>query len=118
MVSGWTTWKLFPLAERGEHIQAPIGPGVYEVRQVSTGDLIAFGHSANVAHALSRLAPATPLPFWKRAFLDHATQAPRRDLEYRTCATATKAQARMVAERLLGRRQVYWRRALLSGKAA
>ena len=118
MVSGWTTWKLFPLAEYGEHIQAPVGPGVYEVRQVSTGDLIAFGHSAQVAHTLSSLAPSGGLPFWKRPFAGRASRMPRRDLEYRTCATATKAQARMVAERLLGRRQVYWRRALLSGTPA
>jgi hypothetical protein len=117
MVSGWTTWKLFPLAERGEHLQAPIGPGVYEVRQVSTGGLIAFGHSGQVAHALSRLAPSGPVPFWKRAFAGTAARTPRRDLEYRTCATATKEKARMVAEQLIGRRQVYWRRGL-SGSPA
>ncbi len=110
MVSGWTSWKLYPLAEHGEHLQAPIGPGVYEVREVSSGDLIAFGHAGNVAHALTRLAPGGSGPFWKRAFWGR--RSARRDLEYRTCATATKAQARMMAERLLGQRQLFWRRAL------
>ncbi len=117
MVSGWTTWKLYPLAEHGEHIQAPIGPGVYEVRQVSNGNLVAFGPAANVAEALSRVAPHDRRPFWK-LFTGSTPRAPRRDLEYRTCATATKAQARMVAQQLLGRRQAYWRRGLLTGSPA
>src|SRR5436189_6166965 len=38
MVNGWTTWKRFPLIERGEPIEAPIGHGVYEVRRISSGD--------------------------------------------------------------------------------
>lgn len=55
MIGNWTTWKQFPSAERGEHIEAPIGPGVYEVRDMATGDLMAFDAAANVAHALSAL---------------------------------------------------------------
>lgn len=118
MVSGWTTWKLFPLAEHGEHIQAPIGPGLYEVRAFSSGDLIAFGHTANVAQALAGLAPRTRnAPAWKRMLGLAPRQPARRDLEYRTCATRTKAQARLIAEQMLGRRQAYWRRALVSGHA-
>ena len=43
MIGRWMDWKRLPKAERGEHIEAPIGPGVYEVREAATGALFAFG---------------------------------------------------------------------------
>ncbi len=115
MVNGWTNWSFYPVAERDDAIKAPVGPGVYEVRRVSNGHLVAFGHTGNVAQALSRVAP-TSQPIW--ATLIGRAVTPRRDLEYRTCTAASKAQARMMAERLIGRRQVYWRRSLLTGGSA
>ena len=69
MVQTWSTWKRFPDAQSGEHVEAPIGPGVYEVRHTMTGRVVAFGHSGNVANALAdlqaqrrcrRLRPALP----------------------------------------------------------
>ncbi len=36
-------------------LEAPIGPGVYEVRHTMTGALIAFGHAGNVANAIAEL---------------------------------------------------------------
>ena len=55
MAQTWSSWKRFPDAEIGDHIEAPIGPGVYEVRHTMTGRVIAFGHAGNVANALSEL---------------------------------------------------------------
>jgi hypothetical protein len=55
MVQTWSNWKRFPDAQSGEHVEAPIGPGVYEVRHTMTGRVVAFGHSANVANALADL---------------------------------------------------------------
>ena len=55
MVQTWSSWKRFPDAQIGDHIEAPIGPGVYEVRHMLTGRLIAFGHAGNVANALTDL---------------------------------------------------------------
>ncbi|MFZ0104116.1 MAG: hypothetical protein WAL49_17700, partial [Pseudolabrys sp.] len=55
MVQTWSTWKRFPDAQSGEHVEAPIGPGVYEVRHTMTGRVVAFGHSGNVANALADL---------------------------------------------------------------
>src|SRR5256885_191014 len=43
MVSCWAAWKPFPISENGGHVDAPIGPGVYEVRHMGTGALGAFG---------------------------------------------------------------------------
>ena len=34
MVQSWSSWKRFPDVESGDNVEAPIGPGVYEVRQV------------------------------------------------------------------------------------
>ncbi len=53
MVQTWSGWKRFPDATNGGSVEAPIGPGVYEVRHTMTGRVIAFGASGNVAQALS-----------------------------------------------------------------
>ena len=57
MVSSWGLWRPFPHHESGGHIEAPIGPGVYEVRHADTGELIAFGSATSVAQALSKVVP-------------------------------------------------------------
>lgn len=108
MIGNWSSWKRFPNAARGEHVEAPIGPGVYEVRKVSTGDLAAFDASANVAHALSALTSGST-SFFARLF-GRARKFAGHDLEYRTCAAASVSDARIMAQALLGRRQVYLRR--------
>ena len=55
MVQTWSGWKRFPDAQIGDHVEAPIGPGVYEVRHTMTGRVIAFGHAGNVANAITEL---------------------------------------------------------------
>jgi hypothetical protein len=40
------------------------------------------------------------------------------DLEYRTCAAASRAEAKTAAHRLLGLRQTAWRRRMDAGWAA
>jgi hypothetical protein len=109
MISTWTEWKRYPRATRGEHLEAPIGPGIYEVRYTSSGALFGFGAVDNLALALA-LLPVAPrsLTSWfsRREIIDLP------DLEYRTCATSTKADAKIAAERMIGRRDTY-----LSGAA-
>ena len=51
----WSSWKRFPDAQSGGTVEAPIGPGVYEVRHTMTGRVVAFGHAKNVASALTEL---------------------------------------------------------------
>jgi hypothetical protein len=109
MIGNWTSWKNFPKAERGEHVEAPIGPGIYEVRNMSTGDLAAFDAAANVAHALSALLRKQPSA-WAKLFGGARDTWQGNDLEYRTCAASSVSEAKMMAKALLGRRQVYWRR--------
>jgi len=106
MITTWSEWKRYPRAGRGENIEAPISPGIYEVRFAGTGALHSFGAVDNVAQALSLLTVNPKSWFGRR----DASGTP--DLEYRTCATSSKADARAAAERMIGRREAY-----LSGAA-
>ena len=108
MIRNWSSWKRFPNAERGEHVEAPIGPGIYEVRKISNGDLVAFDAAPNVAHALSALIGKSFS--WSRLFGGGRRDWQGMDLEYRTCPAASVSEAKVMAQTLLGRRQVYWRR--------
>jgi hypothetical protein len=101
MISTWSEWKMYPRAGRGENIEAPITPGIYEVRYAATGALHSFGAVDNVAQALSQLPSSSKSWFGRR----EPVATP--DLEYRTCATSTKADAKAAAERMIGRRETY-----------
>jgi hypothetical protein len=100
MISTWSEWKRYPRPGRGDNIEAPITPGIYEVRFARSGALHSFGAVDNVAQALSQLSVAGKSWFGRRE-----TETP--DLEYRTCATTTKADAKAAAERMIGRREAY-----------
>src|SRR6202163_4103533 len=106
MISTWSEWKRYPRAGRGENIEAPITPGIYEVRFAGTGALHSFGAVDNVAQALALL------PVGPKSWFGRREPAPSPDLEYRTCATSSKADAKAAAERMIVRRETY-----LSGAA-
>lgn len=110
MVQTWSSWKRFPDAQIGDHIEAPIGPGVYEVRHMLTGRLIAFGHAGNVANALTDLKPNGGVGAFARLFRRQPLVPRVSDLEYRTCAATSRAEAKTAANRLMGLRQTAWRR--------
>ena len=101
MISTWSEWKRYPRAGRGENIEAPITP--------------AFMKSALPAPArCTRSARSTMSPRrWRccRSAPNHGSGAANRrklpDLEYRTCATSSKADAKAAAERMIGRRETY-----------
>jgi hypothetical protein len=101
MISTWSDWKRYPRAGRGENLEAPISPGIYEVRFAATGALHSFGAVDNVAQALALLPAGSRSWFGRRG----PTETP--DLEYRTCATSTKADAKAAADRMIGRRETY-----------
>src|ERR1700731_631124 len=106
MISTWSEWKRYPRPGRGENIEAPISPGIYEVRFAGTGALHSFGAVDNVAQALALLPVGSKSWFGRR----EATATP--DLEYRTCATSSNADAKAAAERMIGRREM-----MMSGAA-
>ena len=113
----WTNWKRFPDAQRGGHVEAPIGPGVYEVRHIETGEVVAFGHAANVANALGDLKVSANTGLLGKLF-HRSASLPVSDLEYRTCAANSRSEAKVAAARLSGLRQQYWQRRMQLGWAA
>lgn len=117
MVQTWSTWKRFPDAQSGEHVEAPIGPGVYEVRHSLTGRVIAFGHSANVANSLADLKLNGGASAFARFFRKPPLVSRVADLEYRTCAATSRSEAKTAAQRLKGLRQTAWRRRTDTGWA-
>jgi hypothetical protein len=117
MVQTWSTWKRFPDAQSGEHVEAPIGPGVYEVRHTLTGRVVAFGHSANVANALADLKLNGGIGAFMRLFRKQPLVSHVSELEYRTCAAMSRSEARSAAQRLIGLRQTAWRRRMDTGWA-
>jgi hypothetical protein len=114
----WSSWKRFPDAHSGQHVEAPIGPGVYEVRHSLTGRVVAFGHAGNVAHAISELKVNGGAGMFARMFSREPLVPRVADLEYRTCAAASRADAKVTAQRLMGLRQTAWRRRMDLGWAA
>ena len=101
MISIWSDWKRYPRAGRGENIVAPVSPGIYEVRVATSGALHSFGAVDNVAQALALL------PVGSKSWFGRREPAANSDLEYRTCATSSKADAKAAAERMIGRREIY-----------
>lgn len=118
MVQTWSSWKRFPDAANGATVEAPVGPGVYEVRHTMTGRVIAFGDSGNVAQSLSDLRMDGGLGPLARLFRKQPPASRVADLEYRTCAAGSRDEARTAAHRLLGLRQTAWRRRADHGWAA
>jgi hypothetical protein len=118
MMQTWSNWRRFPDVKGGDQIEAPIGPGVYEVRHTLTGRLMAFGHAGNVANAISELKLNVGLSPFARLFRRPPLMSRVADLEYRTCAAASRADAKTAAQRLLGLRQNAWRRRMDLGRAA
>jgi hypothetical protein len=118
MMQVWSNWKRFPDARSGEHVEAPIGPGVYEVRHCMTGRVIAFGYAGNLANAISELKLNGGGNPFTRFFRKEPLVACVSDFEYRTCAAASRADAKITAQRLLGLRQTAWRRRMYIGWAA
>ena len=109
MMGRWSNWKSFPDAVNGARIEAPIGPGVYEVCVAATQQLVAFGSSSNVAQSLSGVLPPSgrKWPFFRRAARPRYLSS---ELEYRTCAAASIDEARGAAAQLMGHRHALWRR--------
>ncbi|MGI4794431.1 MAG: hypothetical protein ACRYG8_10225 [Janthinobacterium lividum] len=100
----WSPWRPFPDPRTRGVLQAPFGPGVYELRLAPpNGALVLVGIGANLAARMSSLLPVplgcgTRSAADKRAYvLDHLN-----DMEYRTLACTTRDEAALLEGRLLG----------------
>ncbi len=93
-IDAWSDWRPFPDPRTGDMLVAPFGPSCYELRRISTGQLILFGTGGHASKRMSTLLPkplrtGTRKYSAKRAYcLEHIA-----DVEYRTRATATRDDA-------------------------
>lgn len=104
MISNWTGWKPYPDAARGQSIEAPIGPGLYEVRDLNSGAVYAFGAAESVALELAQLPRRRAGATW----FSRRKTVSLPLLEYRTFAAPTFAAAKGAAAHLFGRREVFF----------
>ncbi|ABE37494.1 hypothetical protein [Rhodopseudomonas pseudopalustris] len=107
MIPSWSAWKRYPQAGRG-NIEAPISPGVYEIRNANDGSLVGFEAVDNLAMALARLQVG---PKRLGGWFGRRAPAAAPELEYRVCATTTRAHARAAAEHMINRRETWFSRA-------
>lgn len=89
---GWSKWEKFPDPLKGEYLNAPSGPGVYQLRDKKTGELVLFGRGKNVAARMTSLIPDgqgtrnnQDKKDYVRLHLD--------DIEYRTIPFSTENEA-------------------------
>ncbi len=53
----WTELTAFPSPLTGGYLFAPFGPGVYELRNIKTNELIYVGEGGHVAYRMCSLLP-------------------------------------------------------------
>lgn len=93
----WTPWRPFPDPRTRGILRAPLGPGVYELRNRATGQLLICGVGSHCAARMSSLLPE-PLGCGsrnnsaKRAYLRRQL----RNIEYRTLPCQSRAEAAAV----------------------
>jgi hypothetical protein len=114
MTIAWSDWRQFPDSHSGMPFAPASGPGVFEVRHVTSGEQVAFATSANLASSLSTLI--TPPASGLRSIFARKRIAHRpRDLEYRACMTTSLSEARDEMDRLNGLRRAYFQRRRAAG---
>jgi len=83
--TGWSNWKSFPDPRKGDYLIAPLGSGVYQLRNRKNNKYVLFGRGDFLAYRMTSLLPE---PFGrgtrnnksKRVYVLNNLQ----DIEYRT----------------------------------
>jgi len=90
----WSEWRPFPDPSASGYLIAPIGPGVYELRNRETRSLVYVGSGGQCAYRMSSLLPA-PLGAGTRnnARLRAHVRANLGVLDYRTRPFGSAAEA-------------------------
>lgn len=97
LVPKWSKWLLFPDPRNRGLLEAPYGPGVYELRDRKTGQYILRGMGSNCAYRMSSILPK-PLGQGTR------NNAEKRkyvlvnldQVEYRYCACGSANEAKQI----------------------
>jgi hypothetical protein len=98
----WTEWLPFPSPENIRNIVAPNGPGVYELKNIATGEYVLVGISVGVRRRMKSLMPA---PYGVGRRNNHNKRDyvfdNYKDIVYRTIATADRLGAEDIERSLL-----------------
>ncbi len=90
----WSRFHPFPDPRKGGILHAPLGPGVYDLRRISTGKPILLGIGSRCAHRMTSLLPqpigtGTRNNSRKRKYLLRHLK----DIEYRTRPCTSREEA-------------------------
>lgn len=90
----WSRFRPFPDPREAGILHAPFGPGVYDLRRISTGKPVLYGIGSRCAQRMTSLLPkplgnGTRNNERKRNYLLRHIN----DIEYRTCACKTREEA-------------------------
>lgn len=100
-MSKWSKWQIMPCPEDCRSIQGPDGPGVYQIRNRVTGELIQFGIGIECRKRMKSLFPK---PFGSGTRNNEAKRnyvlKNWQKLEYRTMATESKELAKVIEDGL------------------
>jgi len=91
--NGWSDWKPFPDPKKKECLCAPIGCGVYQLRNAKTGEFVLFGHSKHVACRMSSLLPSGGGERKNEKKKEYVAKH-LKDIQYRTIALNSEKEAR------------------------
>ena len=93
---GWTEWQKFPDPHKGGYLNAPIGCGVYQLRNSKNGKLVLFGRSKHLAYRMSSLLPS-PEGVGKRNNISKRIYVLENidDVEYRTISFLDESKAKV-----------------------
>jgi hypothetical protein len=94
MSNNWSPWHPFPHPRKRGVLHAPLGPGVYDLRHISTKEPVLFGIGGRCALRMTSLLPkpwgsGTRNNSKKRNYLKRHLK----DIEYRTMACDRREQA-------------------------
>lgn len=98
----WSDWRQFPDFLEEGYLYVYVGPGVYELRNRETGELVLVGESGNLAYRMMSLLPeshggvGTRRNDRKREYVAKHRQY----IDYRTHTCATKAEAQELERRM------------------
>lgn len=100
--NNWTEFSPFPSPLRVEYLHAPFGPGVYELKNVKTNELVYVGEGKNTAWRMSSLLPL-PLGASGRNNLSLRNYVLKNidNIHYRTLACTDKATAKQIQDKMI-----------------
>lgn len=107
----WSKWRVFPDHRARGILVAPIGPGVYELKNKKTGEKVYekvyIGESKNVAKRMTSLVPNPEgSGTRKNSLLRKFVKQNLSEITYRTVACITKEEAKRL-ESLLRQKHDY-----------